>query len=95
MFPFLVFNRIIKDNSGRISRAQTKKSSFDRIQTICNTMTKKELLKASYELRDTHTITNPRMKEMLKHVSVFGRQQPLSNEEKIDARDKIKRRYWS
>lgn len=90
VFPFLVFNRILKDNSSRISTVQAKKSSFAQIRNICESITKEQLIGASDQLRDYKRVEDPEVRRLLKEISVFGRQQPFSNEEKIQARDKIK-----
>ncbi|KAI1097077.1 hypothetical protein F4804DRAFT_352725 [Jackrogersella minutella] len=90
IFPFLVFNRLMKNNSARISKAQVKKSSFAQIRRISESITQQQLLLASEELKQHRPISNPDMQKLLKEISIFGKQQPLSNEEKVNQRNMIK-----
>lgn len=53
-------------------------------------MTSEEFLKAGEELKSKRKISNPRMQKILNELNTFGRQQPLSNEEKTQQREKLK-----
>ncbi|XDG06036.1 hypothetical protein ABKA04_005651 [Annulohypoxylon sp. FPYF3050] len=90
IFPFLVFDRIIKNNSSRISSAQAKKSSFPDLQEIINKISPDELLEAANELKNNKPISSERMNKLMKEITIYGRQQPLSNESRIKQRDQIR-----
>jgi hypothetical protein len=90
VFCFLIFNMLLRSNINRISSVKMSGANFLRAQHIFDQLTPERLEAAKEELRLSKCTKDPIVNSLLRNLSMFFHAQPLSNENRLSMRKKIK-----
>jgi hypothetical protein len=90
-FSFLVFNMLVRSQNRRIAQGRLKRSAFTRIEGLHRRLTPDCLEKAQREMVETGKTTDEDVIALMRELSLYGLQHPLSNESRLSMRKKI----WS
>lgn len=81
---------LVRSENRRISYMRMTKASFARLEQIVGSLTSEELEKAADEYQETRTTSNDRVAFLMRESSAYGKNQHMSNEERLYCRRKIK-----
>ena len=90
IFPFLIFNTDARSTNAQVAAARVSSSRYARVCEAVARLDETTLKEAEEELKRHRKCTNPDVNCLLKEVSIVGHRHPLSNESKMNARQKIK-----
>jgi len=90
IFPFLVFNILVRSSNRRISNARMTRSTFAKLERLYESLTQERLRAALDEFKETGRTTDNGVQLLLRELSIFGYSQPLSNDTRLQMRRKIK-----
>lgn len=94
VFPFLVSDMEIKSNNRRISHTRMSIPTFQRLEEIVANLTPERLRLAEEDLKSSSRISDPDIHFVMKELQSYGQKHPLSNENRMAARNKIKSGCW-
>lgn len=94
VFPFLVSDMEIKSNNRRISHTRMSIPTFQRLEEIVANLTPERLRVAEEDLKSSSRISDPDIHFIMKELQSYGQKHPLSNENRMAARNKIKSTCW-
>ena len=83
-----------KSKNRRISHARMTSQTFQKLEGIVTQLTAERLSEAEEELKETNRVTDPEIDFLLRELRYFGVVHPLSNENRLKARSKIKSMCW-
>jgi hypothetical protein len=89
VFPFLVFNILVKSNNRRVSMQQMSKSSFQHFKNLWQILTPERLQNAAKEMEHTYKTQDEDIQELMRRLSSYGYSFPLSPEARLQMRQKI------
>jgi hypothetical protein len=83
-----------KSKNRRISHARMTRQTFQRLEGIVSELTPERLQDAEEELKTSSHVTDPDIDFLLRELRYYGVAHPLSNENRLNARLKIKSICW-
>ena len=90
VFPFLVFNIQLRARNRRAASGSVRRADFERLQDVVRSMTEERLERARVELQHSWRTTDVDVQFLLKSLSLFGNRQPMSRENRMVMRRRIK-----
>ncbi|RYP64687.1 hypothetical protein DL771_008644 [Monosporascus sp. 5C6A] len=88
-FSFLVFNMLVRSRNRQIAQGRLERSAFRRVEGIHRKLTPERLREAQKEMLETGRTTYEDVIALMKELSLYGSQHPLSNESRLSMRKKI------
>jgi hypothetical protein len=89
-FSFHIFNMDLKAKNRRVSMMSVTKKDFSTVERIIRSLDERTLETAKRELEDNGKTTNPDVNILLKSLSYFGGNHPMSKEHRMRSRRKIR-----
>ncbi|KAM4064159.1 PIF1-like helicase [Hirsutella rhossiliensis] len=89
IFAFLVFNMGVRSRNRRVSMLSVARKNFRKVERMVRSMTAERLGAARVELESSGKTTDGGVKELLRSLSLYGHQQPMSREVRLNMRRKI------
>lgn len=90
VFPFLVFNLGLRSRNRRISMLSMNRKNFSQLEQLVGDLTETRLEAAQTELQQSNNTSDKAVQELLRSISVYGHRQPMSREQRLSLRRKIK-----
>ena len=90
VFPFLVFNMLVRSSNRRISTVRMSRSTFGKVERLYEGLTRERLEKAKEEMKETGGTTDQGIQLLLRELSIFGYSQPLSNDSRLQMRRNLR-----
>ena len=90
IFAFLVFNIGVRSRNRRVSMLSVSRAEFPRVERIVQSLTRERLEKAKAELELSNKTKDDGVNQVLKSLSLYGFRQPMSRENRMSMRRKIK-----
>ncbi|KID59322.1 arrestin domain-containing protein, partial [Metarhizium hybridum] len=90
IFAFLVFNMGVRSRNRRVSLLSVRRKNFPELERIVRSLSKSRLDVARKELEENEQTSDDGIRELLKSISLYGFQQPMSREMRLSSRRKIK-----
>ncbi|KAL8367267.1 hypothetical protein RB599_010317, partial [Gaeumannomyces hyphopodioides] len=90
VFSFLVFNMGVQSKNRRVSMLSVTRKNFPRVERIIRSLSAERLEAARVELEASGKSSDEGIKELLKSLSLYGFRQPMSRENRLSMRRKIK-----
>ncbi|KAF2175488.1 hypothetical protein K469DRAFT_724119 [Zopfia rhizophila CBS 207.26] len=90
VFPFLVFNMGVRSRNRRVSMASVKKKDFPEVERIVRSLNAARLENAKAELEAYRKTTDKEVNQLLRSLLLYGYRQPMSRENRLTMRRKIK-----
>lgn len=90
IFAFLVFNIGVRSRNRRVSMLSVSRREFPRVEQIVHSLTRERLEKAKAELETSAKTADEGVNQLLKSLSLYGFRQPMSRENRMSMRRKIK-----
>jgi hypothetical protein len=90
IFSFLVFNMLAKYRNHRVSMMSVTRSNFSDVERIVRSLGSARLEMARTQLEGTGKTTDDDVNKLLRSLSLYGHRQPMSREQRLSMRRKIK-----
>src|SRR5205814_8212811 len=90
LFAFHVFNMTDRFRNGKISLETISRQSFDKFKQAVGNLTPEMLRLAEEQLEETGKCGNEDIDTVLRELEVFGFVQPMSKEDRLGLRKKIR-----
>jgi hypothetical protein len=90
IFSFLVFNMLAKYRNHRVSMMSVTRSNFSDVERIVRSLGPERLEIARTQLEETGKTTDDDVNKLLRSLSLYGHRQPMSREQRLSMRRKIK-----
>lgn len=90
VFAFLVFNMMVKWRNRRVSMLSVTRKNFADVEHIVRSLSVERLERAKKELKDLPKSTDEAVNKLLSCLSLYGLRQPMSREDRLSMRRKIK-----
>lgn len=90
VFPFLIFNMGVRSRNRRVSMASVRKKDFPEVERIVRSLNAARLENAKAELEACGKTTDKEVNQLLRSLSLYGYRQPMSRENRLTMRRKIK-----
>jgi hypothetical protein len=90
VFAFLVFNIGVRSRNRRVSLASVRKKDFAEVERVVRSLTAARLEDAKAELEASGKTTDKEVNQLLRSLSLYGYRQPMSRENRLTMRRKIK-----
>jgi len=90
IFAFLVFNMLVRSRNRRVSMLSVTRRNFPVVERIVRSLSTERLERAKKELEDSGKTVDEGVKELLRTLSLYGYHQPMSREQRLRMRRKIK-----
>jgi len=90
VFSFLVFNMMVKWKNRNVSMLSVTKKNFPDVERIIRLLTAERLKKAKEDLKVSGKSTDEAVNKLLSSLSLYGLRQPMSREDRLSMRRKIK-----
>ena len=90
VFSFLVFNMMVKWKNRNVSMLSVTKKNFPDVERIIRSLTAERLKKAKEDLKVSGKSTDEAVNKLLSSLSLYGLRQPMSREDRLSMRRKIK-----
>ena len=90
VFAFLVFNMMVKWRNRRVSMLTATRKNFPDVERIVRSLSSERLEKAKEELKVSPKSTDEAINKLLSSLSLYGLRQPMSREDRLSMRRKIK-----
>jgi hypothetical protein len=90
IFAFLVFNLELRSRNRRASLLSVSRRNFRKLERVVGSLSKSRLDAATRELQENERTTDEDIQELLKGISLYGFRQPMSREQRLSSRRKIK-----
>src|SRR5204862_5575257 len=90
IFAFLVFNMTVRFHNGRVSLSTVSRKSFHKFKRAVDSLTPESLRMAEEELEGSGKSGNEDIDTVLRELEVFGLVQPMSKEDRVAMRRKIR-----
>ena len=90
IFAFLVFNMLVRFGNGKISMGTISRKSFEKFKQAVGNLTPETLREAEEQLEATGKCGNENIDIVLRELEVFGFKQPMSREDRVAMRTKIR-----
>jgi hypothetical protein len=90
VFPFLVFNMLVRFRNRNVSMMSVKKKNFGEVEQIIRSLTAERLEKARTEMEASGKTGDKDVYQLLRFLSPYGFRQPMSREVRLSMRRKIK-----
>jgi hypothetical protein len=90
VFPFLAFNLGLRSRNRRISMLSMNRKNFSQLERLVGDLTATRLEAAQKELQQSNNTSDKAVQELLRSISVYGHRQPMSREQRLSLRRKIK-----
>jgi hypothetical protein len=90
IFAFLVFNMMVKWRNRRVSMLSVTRKNFADVERIVRSLSVERLERAKKELKDLPKSTDEAVNKLLSCLSLYGLRQPMSREDRLSMRRKLK-----
>ncbi|EKG09158.1 hypothetical protein MPH_13842 [Macrophomina phaseolina MS6] len=90
VFAFLVFNMGVRSRNRRVSMGSVRKKDFPEVERIVRSLTAARLENAKVELEASGKTADKGVNALLRILSLYGYRQPMSRENRLSVRRKIK-----
>jgi hypothetical protein len=90
VFAFLVFNMMVKSRNRRVSMLSVTRKNFADVERIVRSLSVERLERAKKELKDLPKSTDEAVNKLLSCLSLYGLRQPMSREDRLSMRRKLK-----
>jgi hypothetical protein len=90
VFAFLVFNIGVRLRNRRVSMASVRKKDFADVERVVRSLTAARIERAKVELEASGKTTDKDVNQLLRSLSLYGYHQPMSREDRLTLRRKIK-----
>ena len=90
VFAFLVFDMMVKWRNRRVSMLSVTRKNFPDVERIVRSLSFERLERAKKELKDLPKSTDEAVNKLLSCLSLYGLRQPMSREDRLSMRRKIK-----
>ena len=90
IFAFLVFNLGVRSRNRRVSMLSLKRRNFAEVEQIVHSLSPERLEAARAELENTGRTVGLEVNQLLRSLSLYGSRQPMSKEDRLSMRRKIK-----
>jgi hypothetical protein len=90
VFAFLVFNIGVRSRNHHASMASVRKKEFSEVESMVRSLTAERLENAKIELEATGKSNDMGINRLLRSLSLYGYRQPMSRENRMTMRRKIK-----
>jgi len=90
IFAFLIFNIIVKWRNRRVSMLSVKRKNFPDVERIVRSLSIERLERAKEDLKTSSKSTDEAVNKLLSCLSLYGLRQPMSREDRLSMRRKLK-----
>ncbi|KAF5121993.1 hypothetical protein E5D57_012465 [Metarhizium anisopliae] len=90
VFSFLVFNMGVKSRNRQVSMLSVRRKNFREVEHIVRSLTAERLGEARAELEESGKTVDEAVNKLLRSLSLYGFRQPMSRENRLSMRRKIK-----
>jgi hypothetical protein len=90
VFSFLVFNMLVKWRNRRASMLSVTKKNFPDVERAVRSLSGERLERAKEDLKVSGKSTDEAVNKLLSSLSLYGLRQPMSREDRLSMRRKIK-----
>jgi len=90
VFAFLVFNMMVRWKNRRVSMVSVTRKNFPEVERIIRSLSAERLERAKEDLKDFGKSTDEAVNKLLSCLSLYGNRQPMSREDRLIMRRKIK-----
>lgn len=90
VFSFLVFNLGVRSRNRRISMLSMNRNNFSQLERLVGSLSATRLEAAQTDLQQSNTTSDEAVRELLRSISLYGHRQPMSREQRLSLRRKIK-----
>ena len=90
VFAFLVFNMMVKWKNRNVSMLSVTKKNFPDVERIVQSLSEEQLKRAKEDLKVSGKSTDEAVNKLLSCLSLYGLRQPMSREDRLSMRQKIK-----
>lgn len=90
VFAFLVFNMIVKWRNRRVSMLSVKRKNFPEVERVVRSLSAERLERAKDDLKVSGKSIDEAVNKLLSCFSLYGLRQPMSREDRLSMRRKIK-----
>ena len=89
-FSFLVFNKMVQSRNRRASMLSVTKKNFPDVERTVRSLSAEQLKRAKEDLEKSGKTTDEAVNKLLSSLSLYGLRQPMSREDRLSMRRKIK-----
>jgi len=90
VLSFLVFNMLVKSRNRRVSMLSVTRKNFPEVERVVRSLSAEWLERAKEELRDSGKSIDEAVNKLLSCLPLYGLRQPMSKEDRLSMRRKIK-----
>jgi hypothetical protein len=90
VFAFLVFNMMVKWRNRRVSMLSVTRKDFPKVERVIRSLSAERLERAKEDLKVLKKSTDEAVNKLLSCLSLYGLRQPMSREDRLSMRRKIK-----
>lgn len=90
VFAFLIFNMMVKWRNRRVSMLSVTRKNFREVERVVRSLSAEQLERAKEDLKDSGKSNDEAVNKLLTCLSLYGLRQPMSREDRLSMRRKIK-----
>jgi hypothetical protein len=90
IFAFLIFNMMVKWRNRRVSMLSVTQKNFPEVEHVIRSLSAERLERAKEDLKGLKKSTDEAVNKLLSCLSLYGLRQPMSREDRLSMRRKIK-----